>query len=76
MGDHGPVRSNISNSAYFFDCFADNVDTINVDPSDCSVEFVSADASTADGRATDTSFATFEHSCSIANVTSESGSFA
>ena len=48
MGDHGPVRSNISNSAYFFDCFADNVDTINVDQSDCSEEFVSADASTAD----------------------------
>ena len=76
MEDHGPVRSNISDSAYFFDCFADNVDTINVNPSDCSEEFVSVDASTADGRATDTSFAAFKHSCSIANVTSESGSFA
>ena len=75
-GDLDHAERNISDFAYFFDCFADNVDTINVDPSDCSVEFVSADASTADGRATDTSFATFEHSCSIANVTSESGSFA
>ena len=76
MEDHGPVRNNISDSAYFFDCFADNVDTINVSPSDCFVVFVSADASTADDTATDTSFATFTHSCFIANVTSGSGSSA
>ena len=76
MEDHGPVRNNIFDSAYFFGCFADNVDTINVSPSDCFVVFVSADASTADDTATDTSFATFTHSCFIANVTSGSGSSA
>ena len=76
MEDHGPVRNNISDFAYFFDCFADNVDTINVSPSDCFVVFVSTDASTADDTAADTSFATFTHSCFIANVTSGSGSSA
>ena len=76
MEDHGPVRNNISDSAYFFDYFAGNVDTINVSPSDCFVVFVSADAFTADDKATDTSFATFAYSCFIANVTSGSSSSA
>ena len=75
-GDLDHAERNISDFAYFFDCFADNVDTINVDPTGCFMEFVSANASTADGMATGTSFAIVAHSYSSTNVTSESSSSA